>query len=109
MKFERIEQINGAPAVLRFLCPGCKTDFVWDQLHTVNESWGFNGDVDRPTLTSSVMVQGVRPNAEGKPAPWICHANITDGKLHFHQDCSHALVGQVIELPEWVRPRSTDP
>lgn len=80
-----------------FHCPGCNSG------HTVRVQgegkWGWNGDVVRPTLTPSVFV-----NAPGRyftaSAP-SCHSFVKDGQIQFLGDCSHALAGQTVPLPEW--------
>jgi hypothetical protein len=30
----------------------------------------------------------------------VCHSFVTDGKIQFLGDCTHALAGQTVELPE---------
>jgi len=94
---------------ISFHCPGC------DQRHSVrtvgNYAWGWNGSVEKPTLTPSVMVTGVVPlTAEEhtsvmrgephEPVPFVCHSCVTDGRIQFLGDCTHALAGQVVDLPE---------
>ena len=51
----------------------------------------------RPTLTPSVLAQGV--NRDGEPVPYRCHSYVTDGRIQFLGDCSHALAGQTLDLP----------
>lgn len=72
----------------RFDCPGC------NRPHVVGLGWMFNGDRDRPTLQPSVLV-----TRGGDPA-YRCHSYVTDGRIRFLDDCSHALAGQEVELPE---------
>lgn len=73
-----------------FRCPGC------DDEHVVRiegaGAWGFNGDMDHPTLTPSVLVR----YGDGSR----CHSFVRDGRIEFLSDCSHALAGQTVELPE---------
>lgn len=69
-----------------FLCPGC------NQFHSVNKSWEFNGDVEKPTFSPSILVTnnvGLR-----------CHSFVTNGKIQFLGDCVHELKGQTVELPD---------
>ncbi len=97
---------------LMFWCPGC------DGAHQVRVGegpgprWGYNGDAERPTFTPSVLVQGVDrlTDAErvqvmaGKdvnPRPIVCHSFVTDGRIQFLSDCTHALAGQTVDLPDW--------
>lgn len=80
-----------------FHCPGC------ERHHTVrvkgDGAWGWNGDVSKPTLTPSVF--------SNPPGPYFvasqpsCHSFVKDGQIQFLDDCSHALAGQTVPLPEW--------
>ena len=31
----------------------------------------------------------------------VCHSFVTDGRIQFLADCTHALAGQTVDLPEW--------
>ncbi|TXH54540.1 MAG: ammonia monooxygenase [Desulfurellales bacterium] len=90
-------------------CPGC------EEHHGVPvqgpKAWGFNGNPDRPTLTPSVLVTGMRSitgeehkrimaGEEIEPTPMRCHCFIRDGMIEFLGDCSHKLAGQTVPLPE---------
>jgi hypothetical protein len=104
---------------LRFECPGC------GESHIVNigagrPHWGFNGDMDQPTLSPSVLVRTGHfcnnPPVPGNCAcdfhirfpeeePWdwpcsVCHSFVRDGHIQFLSDCTHALAGQTVDLPE---------
>ena len=79
-----------------FHCPGC------DDNHQIRVgTWGFNGDLERPTFTPSVLVQygNAEPGPLGVNA--VCHSFVTDGRIQFLSDCTHALAGQTVDLPEW--------
>jgi hypothetical protein len=52
--------------------------------------WGFNGNLDAPTFTPSLMVN------QGHSSQ--CHSFLTDGKIQFLSDCNHALAGQTVDL-----------
>ncbi|KQP36709.1 DUF6527 family protein [Methylobacterium sp. Leaf100] len=87
-----------------FWCPGC------NGAHGLRVStdaspgsrWGFNGDYDRPTFTPSVLVRydGADAGQDGAP-PAVCHAFVTDGQIQFLGDCTHALAGQTVPLPDF--------
>lgn len=79
-----------------FMCPGCNC------AHSVNQTWGFNNDVDKPTFTPSVLVTG-----RGDPN-YRCHSFVTDGKIQFLEDCSHQHKGQTLDLLEWGDDNGTD-
>lgn len=84
---------------LLFWCPGC------DGAHAVNVGdgpgprWGWNGSEERPTFTPSVFVNPPGPyHHPGLPS---CHSFVTDGQIQFLGDCTHALAGQTVPLPEF--------
>ncbi len=68
-----------------FHCPGC------DMVHGVGKSWEFNGDLEKPTFSPSVLVIG--------PPGLRCHSYIKNGMIQFLSDCHHGLKNQTIELP----------
>lgn len=99
-----------------FRCPGC------DEAHIVyveprdGPAWGFNGDLQRPTFTPSILVTweyGYPPVtaknfSEYQRSPWeqetrkaVCHSFVTDGQIQFLDDCTHALAGKTVPLPVW--------
>lgn len=107
---------------LMFWCPGC------DGAHMVRigdgpgPRWGWNGDADRPTFTPSILVRAPRweppVTAENRAdylrAPWtqtrvetVCHSFVEGGRIRFLSDCTHALAGQVVEIPPWTSTAST--
>lgn len=107
------------PIGYHFVCPGCGNDHhVTIDNRGSGAAWGFNGDVDSPTFTPSLLARAGHyadgntkecycnwnerfPDAE--PMPWKCyqcHSFVTDGKIQFLSDCSHALAGQTVELPD---------
>jgi hypothetical protein len=73
-----------------FRCPGCKAP------HQCDSRWTFNGDRERPTFGGSVLVHAV--NEIGRPR---CHSFVTDGKISFCADSTHAHAGQTLDLPDW--------
>lgn len=79
--------------------------------------WTFNGDLDRPTLSPSLLVRtghhitGQPPEEncrhckdakeDGHPTfCGICHSFIRDGKMEFLGDCTHKLSGQTVEIED---------
>jgi hypothetical protein len=103
-----------------FLCPRCGGVHA---IHTSPDGWTFNGDVHRPTFSPSVLVRighhaphfkegdncwcsyNAEQEAKGEaPAPFrcgICHSYVTEGRIQFLGDCTHALAGQTVELPDF--------
>lgn len=92
-----------------FRCPGCEDNH---QIHV--GTWTFNGDLERPTITPSLLVHGNQWPEDEYPeyyrashasvAPGgdtICHSFVTDGRIQFLSDSTHVLAGQTVDLPEW--------
>lgn len=83
---------------LVFYCPGCKCD------HGVpipphSKAWSWNGSVDKPTLSPSILVTYNGLDAGKDDAPQaICHSFVKDGQIQFLSDCSHELAGKTVEL-----------
>jgi hypothetical protein len=69
-------------------CPGC------DRPHSIDERWSFNGDVNNPTFTPSLLVNQHRPEMR-------CHSFITNGEIQFLSDCYHSLAGETVGLEQW--------
>lgn len=99
-----------------FWCLGC------DMAHPINvtgepgPSWSFNGSFEKPTFQPSVLVRFDRwtppvtteNHAKWRDEPWeqtkvehVCHTFVTDGRIQYLGDCTHALAGQTIDLPCW--------
>ncbi len=73
-----------------FYCPGCKCGHY---VRTKGQQpvWQFNGDVNKPTVNPSILVQSANR----------CHSFVRDGLIRFLDDCSHELKGQTVEIPEF--------
>lgn len=91
-------------AMVHFRCPGC------DDNHQIRVgTWTWNGDLDLPTFSPSVLVKGYgyphgidpAPGEVQKPGPTVCHSFVADGRIQFLGDCTHWLAGQTVDLPEW--------
>lgn len=103
---------------IAFRCPGCgdvhAVTVREDGVH-VSPAWGWNHDPVRPTFTPSIRVTGHKiirdaaglwtgeweRDAAGRPLPSVCHSFVTDGRIQFLGDCTHALAGQTVDLPDW--------
>ncbi len=99
------------------MCPGCGHVHALSvqQMESGRPVWGFNDDMDKQTFTPSLKVStGIYvPGHEDwrKKIPLddqedyiknssICHSFITNGRIQFLSDCTHALAGQTVDLPE---------
>lgn len=99
----RIEpvKVHGSGALwgYSFECPGCKDTH---RIPTVGDHpWGFNGSLERPTFTPSILVRS-RFKEDGAMRDFCCHSFVRDGRIEFLGDCTHALAGQTVDLPEVV-------
>jgi Family of unknown function (DUF6527) len=100
--------------MIMFRCPACRTGHQVGVEAPATVIWGFNGNGDRPTFTPSVLVRGTQievdaqgkwtgnwiKDADGNPKPSICHSFVTDGRIQFLGDCTHAMAGQTVDLPD---------
>jgi hypothetical protein len=110
----KLRSIQGGVA---FWCPGC------EEMHQVRTGgsapWQFDGNVDRPTFSPSVLVTSGHfvagnPHPDtcwctynrehpDDPAPFKCarcHTFVRNGRIEFLGDCTHALAGQTVDLPD---------
>ncbi|MBB5885453.1 hypothetical protein DYQ93_11510 [Xanthomonas sp. LMG 8992] len=90
-------------------CPGCvagahmlPTDWCPDDRvrsphYTGKAQWGFNGDLTRPTLSPSILSTY---HWGPERTQVVCHSFVRDGQIQFLGDCTHALAGQTVDLPE---------
>lgn len=114
MLSRKLRNIEGGG--LGYWCQGC------DMLHQVRVGdgprprWGWNGDVEKPTFTPSVLVtwnQGEPPATtedirqkirSGEIVQTkvhkVCHTFVTDGRVQFLGDCTHQYAGQTLDLPD---------
>lgn len=100
MKLSKLK-FNEDKTQVTFWCIGC------DGGHTINigvgmtPNWVFNGDIEKPTFTPSVLVtyEGVDADTpDGLPS--VCHTFVTNGKIQYLGDCTHPLANTEIDLPE---------
>lgn len=89
---------------LLFFCPGCRTVHGIKYGNGPGPRWSYNGNPEAPTFSPSVLVQtgrAVDPSFEAQPGdpPEICHSFVTDGRIQFLSDSTHALAGQTVDIP----------
>jgi hypothetical protein len=93
-------------------CPGCGNSHVFDASETPTSKgakWSWDGNVDKPTFAPSMVIligTMVKPGLDARNADnWeyktICHSFVRAGRIEFLGDCTHALVGQTVDLPDW--------
>jgi len=76
-----------------FQCPGCKCAHYIQTNPNFSPCWTFNGDLDKPTVSPSIMVHLGQGGS--------CHSFIKNGKIQFLGDCTHSLRGQTVNIPDW--------
>lgn len=74
-----------------FTCPGCNAQH---QVDCSPKRWVFSGTPDRPNLWPSIMLKPATSKVE------VCHSIVKGGKIEFQPDCTHALKGKTVDLPE---------
>lgn len=106
---------RGTDGFLLFFCPGC------EEAHGIpvdgSRGWKWNGSLDSPTVEPSILVRGTKriTDAEAdaimrgehiEPEPRVCHSFVRNGQIEFLSDCTHALAGKTVELPDWESART---
>lgn len=83
----------------RFQCPGC------GHAHTIptkggQPTWTFNGDVNKPTFSPSILMWYPKDGKEDGEHITTCHSFVNNGMIQFLSDCKHSLADKTVELPE---------
>ena len=97
-----------------FMCPGCST---MHQVRVEGEGrprWDWNGNADAPTFSPSINVTTGHFVPGQERGGWCvlsggadpcdcerCHSFVRDGRIQFLGDCTHALAGQTVDLPDF--------
>lgn len=101
---------------LSFFCPGCELSH---EISTQGSpAWNWNGDAELPTFSPSVLATSghyaradargcwctyaaAHPDETDLPRCNRCHSFVHDGQIEFLTDCTHALAGTTVPIPEW--------
>lgn len=98
---------------LMFVCPGCEmpytlpdgTEHTPSGLHMVavnslnkTPQWTWDGNLELPTLSPSILTH-THPYENGMPMG-RCHSYLKAGVFEFLSDCTHALSGQFVPIPD---------
>lgn len=79
-----------------FECPACGIIHAFDVVNDYRapgDVWQFNGDVNNPTFSPSLLV--LSDNSK-----YRCHSFVRNGNIEFLSDCSHEYAGKTIELKD---------
>ncbi|HSY75717.1 MAG TPA: DUF6527 family protein [Bacteroidia bacterium] len=104
---------KSAPGVWCFYCEGCGHlhCYYTDEAARPNATWQFNGNLQLPTFTPSLLntwgkeadpnwIEPTEPSVvEGYKWSGRCHIFVTNGLIQWLGDCTHALAGQTRMLP----------
>lgn len=87
----------GKPIGYGVICPACtevddgSMHVFMNKMNDGSPGWSFNGDLEKPTFTPSMLSQSSRTR---------CHSFVTNGRIHYLHDCTHRMAGQTIDLPD---------
>lgn len=82
-----------------FWCPGCDSIHVARTIGDKSPVWQWDGNVEAPTLSPSLLVTYQDLSGEGENE--VCHSFIKAGQIEFLGDCTHALAGKTVPIPDW--------
>lgn len=82
--------------LIAFRCPACD---LAHHIETAPGGWVWNGDTLLTTLRPSLLVHS-HERWQEPPTP-RCHSFVTGGRIYYLNDCTHALAGQTVDIPEW--------
>jgi hypothetical protein len=109
---------------LAFVCPGCALErdegikdddgkvipFRESGLHMLpvntdqtKPAWTFDGNEEAPTVSPSILTHHEQSDTDPRPT-YVCHSFLNAGVFQFLGDCTHALAGQFVpmpDLPDW--------
>ena len=96
-----------------FMCPGCQTMHAITIEKGKRPCWGYNDNPDAPTFTPSILVKAterldddeiarIQAGEKIEPIKVVCHSFVTDGMIRFLTDCTHAMAGQTVPLPDLI-------
>lgn len=94
---EYVQNNDGEVCGVAVHCPACGHGHYFNTTQPGKPRWTFNGDLDRPTFTPSMLV--FVPSQDGQRKT-LCHSFVRDGQIQYLNDCAHDMKGQTVDLPE---------
>lgn len=88
---------------LAHYCPACESmhGFAIDGYNSSGAKWTWDGNVEAPTFTPSMHIKWGR---QADPAcdvdGGVCHYFVRAGMIEFLGDCTHAMKGMTVPIPE---------
>jgi hypothetical protein len=77
-----MHSVQGLPGHFIFWCAGCEC------AHGINSGWIFDGDLVKPTISPSILSQGLIR----------CHSFVRAGRIEYLADSEHPLAGTTVAL-----------
>lgn len=89
-------------------CPACESmhHFATDGQQRNGARWSFDGNLEAPSFSPSMHIRTGRfadpswKDLDGQDLSSICHYFLRAGQIEYLGDCTHALKGQTVDLPE---------
>lgn len=81
---------------IAYFCPGCG-HMQYIPTEGEHPVWTWDGNVEAPTLNPSILTWRDVPE---KGIHFRCHSFVRGGNIEFLGDCTHALAGKTVPLPE---------
>jgi len=97
MKTRQVLDTNGDLYGWEIRCPACDEPHIFHTGRAPRPRWEFDGNMEKPTFTPSLKLHH---DGNEHMKPFCCHTNVINGMIQYHGDCTHAMAGQTIELPE---------
>lgn len=122
---------NGYRALV-FRCPGCEEAHILAIARAPDQpgpTWSYNGNPEKPTFQPSVLVTTIKHKTmtDQDFDDWdalvakvgtdvamqdprfrcVCHSFVTDGRIQFLGDCTHAMANQTADLLAWPQELET--
>lgn len=85
-------------------CPACEEIhiFATEGKNHSGASWTFDGNVNRPTFTPSMLITinpKTAPDYDPEEPTDVCYYFLQNGTIQYLADCTHALKSQRVILP----------
>lgn len=91
---------NDAIVAYSFYCPGCGHDHTYYTVpFDVQPVWSFNGDMNNPTFSPSLLNTWTKPPTE--EVVKRCHLFVKNGKIEYCGDSTHSLTGQTVDMKDY--------